>query len=125
MRHELYKCYDSDIYEFIIEKENHIEITDIMHGLKEDNDIKCIIIDNENKQPINHYLLGLALPPTRKEHYNIIFNCKFSKFLVIQNKIKGDLIQKYNRIYYDAILKTKKEIEKYFKKLNKENSQCP
>ena len=42
---------------------------------------KFIIIDNYELTPINFHLLGLNTAPTPEEHRNLIFSCKFEKFL--------------------------------------------
>jgi hypothetical protein len=83
---------------------------------------KYIIVNNNPSYPINYLQLGFINPPTKSEHYNIIFECKLAKeyYRQIKESDFDDCYLNYeiskklsNNIFNIAKMQTEIYFEKY------------
>ncbi len=82
MQYELYKqvtCNKNRIILFCIESNNMFSISSYMESFPVDSNSKYIILNNHPTSQINYLQLGFDSPPTEKELYDIIFDCKLAK----------------------------------------------
>ena len=82
MQYELYEQLTNNgqrIVSFCIESNNILAISSYMDKFVLDNKSKYIVVNNTPTKPINYLQLGFDHPPTEKEHYDIILECKLAK----------------------------------------------
>lgn len=123
MRYELYTkvtAYNEYAYVYNISSNDVKIVFNFMELYPLSKHSKYIIIDNFTQNPVNYYHLGLESPPSSKEHYKIIYECKLAKEYYNHIKLKiycDDLnYEEDDEIPFEAILKSaKNQAEQYFK----------
>lgn len=127
MKYELYeqiRCNENIIILFCFESNNMFAISSYMENSPIDSNSKYIILNNVPTSTMNYLQLGFDFPPTEKELYDIIFDCKLAKEQHHQIKesdfdecyLNSELTTKIsNSIFSVAKLQT----EIYFEKYNK------
>lgn len=104
MRYELYeKIIDKehDVYFYIVESNSLEIILTYMENFPQDRYSKYVIIDNNTPYPVNYFQLGLNQPPSPKQHYNIIYECKLA--IEYYNRIKVEEYYDDNFLNYEEI----------------------
>lgn len=82
MQYELYEQIldnKKKILFYRLETNNLKAISIYMEQNELDSNSKYIIINNHPSNPINYLQLGFIYPPTKSEHYDIVFECKLAK----------------------------------------------
>lgn len=126
MQYELYKqiTYNNDsIVLFIIENNNLQSIMTYIENFPLNDTENYLIIDNNSANPINYRQLGFSSPPTKREHYKTIYECKLAK--EYYHQIKEDLCEncyigyEFTRTLSNNILAMAElQTSLYFKKYN-------
>lgn len=126
MRYELYKqiTHNGDSVVFYVIESNHLQsILTYIEDFSLNHTVKYLIIDNETSNPINYKQLGFNSPPTEKEHYRTIYECKLAKeyyHQIIESEDNNNFSLNYefakslsNNILAIAELQTSLYFEKY------------
>ncbi len=82
MQYELYEqiiCNKNSVILFRFESNNMFSVSSYIDNFPVDSNSKYIILNNSPTSPINFLQLGFDNPPTEKELYDIIFDCKLAK----------------------------------------------
>lgn len=112
MRYELYvKTVAEEVktYAFIMETKEILLIFNYMENNRLKKPYSYVIIDNFPQSRVNYRQLGFNSMPDMNEHYQLIYECKITKYLEILEAHKD-----YNKIYEQAKKKALVDTKNYF-----------